>query len=79
MYYPCEKKTRGERARQGKKVVSSHLKKYKGKIGCIKIDGKKSKTAIGNGKFKTMEHVTVIKEPSGKYLLSQMILVFCLF
>ena len=40
--------------------------KYKGKIPCVKADGKRCKTAIGNGKYKVKDHVTVIEEPSGK-------------
>ena len=58
-----------ERTREGKKLESSHFKKHKGKIRCVKADGKRSKTAIGNGKYKVKDHVTVIVEPSGRMFL----------
>ena len=63
--YPSEKKWRREVIREGKKAKSRHFMKYKGKIPCVKADGKRCKTAIGNGKYKVKDHVTVIAEPSG--------------
>ena len=64
--YPSEKKWRNERKREGKKSASRHFKKFQGKVPCVKADGKRCKTSIGNGKFKVKDHVTVIAEPSGK-------------
>ena len=57
-----------ERVKEGKKLESSHFEKHKGKIPCVKTDGKRCKTSIGNGKYKVMDHHTVIAEPSGKSL-----------
>ena len=63
--YPSDKKWRSERTREGKKVTARHFKKHRGNIPCVKADGKRCKTSIGNGKFKVKDHVTVIAEPSG--------------
>lgn len=67
-YYPSEGKLSNEREKEGKKLEASHFKKHKGKIPCVKADGKRCKTAIGNGKYKVKDHVTTIVEPSGEYL-----------
>ena len=46
-------------------MEAAHFKKHKGQIKCVKADGKRCKTAIGNGKYKVKDHVTIIEEPSG--------------
>ena len=61
-------KMSNERVNEGKKLEASHFKKHKGNIPCVKTDGKRCKTAIGNGKYKVKDHHTVIAEPSGEYL-----------
>ena len=64
--YPSDTYLLNETTREGKKLESSHFKKHQGKIPCVKADGKRCKTAIGNGKYKIIDHVTVIAEPLGK-------------
>ena len=64
-------------------MVSRHFEKHRGNIPCVKTDGKRCKTAIGNGKYKVKDHHTVIAEPSGKpknsyFLHKSSFWVFCL-
>ena len=63
--YPSDKYLDNERTREGKKLEASHFKKHRGNVKCVKTDGKRCKTAIGNGKYKVKDHHTVIAEPSG--------------
>ena len=47
--YPSETYLENERSREGKKLEASHFKKHRGKVECVKADGKRCKKIQGYG------------------------------
>ena len=66
-FYPSQKRVITIRKKSGEKLNSEHHNKKKGFFG-VKIDGKKSETAVGRGKTKCIENVTAVSYPGGEYL-----------